>query len=132
MAGNLANNNAVDGLSNVKSIALDKTNRTVKVSAGAKETGPTPNTRIAILRKGVGNFQYRSPGNTNVKWGTPIEGHCPFRWHFRSAGSEFLAGLTQLQTTFKCHLNWQLRARGGTVPGGFAWTVQNAGQCGGV
>ena len=43
LASELANKNAVDGLSNVKSIELDKANRTVRVTAGAKESGKAAN-----------------------------------------------------------------------------------------
>ena len=53
LAADLANKNAVDGLSNVKSIALDKTNRTVKVTAGAKETGSAPNSVSLFFAKAL-------------------------------------------------------------------------------
>ena len=43
LAAGLTNGNATDGLSHIKSAVLDKTARTVSVTAGAQEAGRSPN-----------------------------------------------------------------------------------------
>ena len=85
LAADLANKNAVDGLSNVKSIALDKTNRTVQVTAGAKETGSTTN-NVSLFFAGVlGIPSAEVSASSSVRWGSPVEGTTASRWHFRYA-----------------------------------------------
>ena len=54
LARGLASSNAGDGLSNVASLALDKTARTVTVTAGAQEAGKEPNQVSLFFARALG------------------------------------------------------------------------------
>ncbi|MET4133941.1 pilus assembly protein TadG-related protein [Pseudarthrobacter sp. PvP090] len=74
LASDLANKNAVDGQSNVKSIVLDKTNRTATVTTGAKETGGTPNSVSNFFARALGIPTSEVTATSSVQWGTPSKG----------------------------------------------------------
>lgn len=135
MAADLANKNAVDGLSNVKSIALDKPNRTVQVTAGAKETGSATNSVSLFFAGALGITSAEVTASSSVRWGSPLEGTTPFPLAFsvcQVAG--MVDGATQLlqNHTSNANTDCDLGPAGKTVPGGFAWIVQSTGQCGGL
>lgn len=134
-AADLANKNAVDGLSNIKSIALDKTNRTVTVTAGAKETGSSPN-QVSLFFAGVlGIRSTEVNASSSARWGSPVEGTIVFPLAFSICQvSGMVGGGAQLLQNFSADANADcpLGPAGKTVPGGFGWTVQNTGQCGGL
>ena len=135
MAADLANKNAVDGLSNVKSIALDKPNRTVQVTAGAKETGSTTNSVSLFFAGVLGIPSAEVSASSSVRWGSPVEGTTPFPLAFSVCQvSGMVNGATQLlqNHTSNANADCGLGPAGKTVPGGFAWIVQSTGQCGGL
>ena len=74
LASELANKNAVDGLSNVKSIELDKANRTVRVTAGAKESGKAANEVSLFFARVLGLETAEVTAASRVQWGTPSKG----------------------------------------------------------
>jgi hypothetical protein len=134
MAADLANKNAVDGLSNVKSIALDKPNRSVTITAGAKEPGSAPNKVSLFFARLLGLPSAEVNASSRVTWGSPSEGTTPFPLAFSICQvSGMVDGATQLLQNFSADANpdCPLGPAGKTVPGGFGWTVQNSGQCGG-
>lgn len=135
LASDLANNNAIDGQSNVKSIALDKTNRTVTVTTGAKETGSSAN-QISLLFAGVlGIPSAEVNASSSVRWGSPVEGTTIFPLAFSICQvSGMVDGAAQLLQNHSADANpdCPLGPAGKTVPGGFAWTLQATGQCGGL
>jgi hypothetical protein len=135
LAAALANKNAIDNLSNVKSIALDKTNRTVTVTAGAKETGSSAN-QISLFFAGVlGIRSSEVNASSSVRWGSPVEGTTIFPLAFSVCQvSGMVDGAAQLIQNHSADANVDcpLGPAGKTVPGGFAWTVQSPSQCGGL
>ena len=135
MAADLANKNAVDGLSNVKGIALDKPGRTVQVTAGAKEPGTTTNSVSTLFAGVLGIPTSEVSASSSVRWGSPIEGTSPFPLAFSVCQvSGMVGGATQLLQNHSANANTDclLGPAGKTVPGGFAWIVQSSGQCGGL
>lgn len=135
MAPDLANKNAVDGLSNVKSIFLDKPNRTVQVTAGAKETGSAPNSVSLFFAGVLGITSAEVTASSSARWGSPLEGTTPFPLAFSVCQvSGMVDGATQLlqNHTSNANTDCDLGPAGKTVPGGFAWIVQSTGQCGGL
>jgi Flp pilus assembly protein TadG len=117
LAADLANKNAVDRLSNVKSIALDKTNRTVQVTVGAKETGSAPN-NVSLFFAGVlGIPSAEVTATSRVQWGTPSKGGMilPLAIAECKFNMDSAAGLGSEQVL-------ELAVNGcGGIPGGFGW-----------
>jgi hypothetical protein len=135
LAADLANRNAVDNLSNVKSIALNKINRTVTVTAGAKETGGAPNSVSLFFANVLGIPSAEVTASSSVTWGSPVEGTTIFPLAFSICQvSGLVEGGAQLIQNHSADANTDcpLGPAGKTVPGGFAWTVQATGQCGGL
>ncbi|MFC7849263.1 pilus assembly protein TadG-related protein [Arthrobacter sp. NPDC057388] len=134
LAADLANKNAIDGLSNVKSIALDKTNRTATVTAGAKEAG-APANAVSLFFAGVlGIPSAEVNASSSVRWGSPVEGNIVFPLAFSICQvSGMVDGSSQLLQNHSADANddCPLGPAGKTVPGGFGWTAQKTGQCGG-
>ncbi|MFE4834311.1 TadE/TadG family type IV pilus assembly protein [Arthrobacter sp. NPDC056691] len=135
LAADLVNKNAIDGLSNVKSIALDKTNRTVTVTAGAKEAGGAPNQVSLFFANVLGIPNAEVNASSSVRWGSPVEGTIVFPLAFSICQvSGMVDGAAQLLQNHSADANADcpLGPAGKTVPGGFGWTSQNTGQCGGL
>lgn len=135
LAAGLANGNAVDGMSNVKSISLDKTGRTVTVTMGAKEAGSGSNTVSLFFAKALGFQSAEVTASASVRWGSPVEGTTPFPLAFSVCQvSGMVGGTAQLLQNHTSNANSDcgLGPAGKTVPGGFAWIVQSTGQCGGL
>jgi Flp pilus assembly protein TadG len=135
LAADLANKNAVDGLSNVKSITLDKTNRTVTVTTGAKESGASANTVSLFFAGVLGIPSAEVNASSSVRWGSPVEGTIVFPLAFSICQvSGTVDGAAQLLQNHSADANADcpLGPAGKTVPGGFGWTLQGSGQCGGL
>jgi Flp pilus assembly protein TadG len=135
MAADLANKNAVDNLSNIKSIALDKVNRVVTVTAGAKENGSAPNKVSLFFARALGITSAEVNASSSVRWGSPVEGPIVFPLAFSICQvSGMVDGAAQLLQNFAADANpdCPLGPAGKTVPGGFGWTTQSTGQCGGL
>jgi Flp pilus assembly protein TadG len=135
LAADLANKNAIDNLSNVKSVELDKVNRTVTVTTGAKETGGSAN-NVSLFFAGVlGIPSTEVNASSSVRWGSPVEGTIVFPLAFSICQvSGMVDGATQLLQNHSADANADcpLGPAGKTVPGGFGWTLQGTGQCGGL
>jgi hypothetical protein len=135
LAADLANKNAIDGLSNVKSIALDKTNRTVTVTAGAKESGASANSVSLFFAGVLGVPSAEVNASTSVRWGSPVEGTTIFPLAFSVCQvTGMVDGVAQVIQNHSADANSDcpLGPAGKTVPGGFAWTLQSPSQCGGL
>ena len=74
LAASIVNGNALDGRSNVKSLVLDKVNRTVTVTAGAQEQDQPPNTVGLFFAKALGIYRTEVQATASVVWGTPSKG----------------------------------------------------------
>jgi Flp pilus assembly protein TadG len=135
LAADLANKNAVDGLSNVKSIALDKTNRTATITTGAKESGASTNSVSLFFAGVLGISSAEVNASSSVRWGSPVEGTIVFPLAFSICQvSGMVDGSAQLLQNFSADANpdCPLGPAGKTVPGGFGWILQASGQCGGL
>lgn len=135
LAAGLANGNALDNKSGVKSISLDKTGRTVTVTIGAKETGSAPNTVSLFFARALGISSTEVTASSSVRWGSPVEGTTPFPLAFSICQvSGMVGGSTQLLQNHSANANTDcpLGPAGKTVQGGFGWIVQSIGQCGGL
>lgn len=136
LATELANKNAVDGLSNIKSIALDTPNRTVKVTTGAQETGKAPNTVSLFFARALGFSSTEVTATSSVGWGSPVAGTAPFPLVFSICQvSGMVGGAAQLLQNHDPSANGKgnpgCTFAGQPVPGGFSWITQQAGTCGG-
>ncbi|MCP8998416.1 Tad domain-containing protein [Pseudarthrobacter sp. RMG13] len=78
LAASVLNGNALDGRSNVKSLALDLPNRTVNVTAGAQEEGQEPNKITLFFANALGFSSAEVNANASVQWGSPVKGTAPF------------------------------------------------------
>lgn len=134
LARNIANGNAVDGLSNVDSVALDKSNRTVTVTTGAQEQGHSANSVSLQFAKVFGIASAEVTTSSTVQWGSPAGGPVIFPLAFSDCQvSGMVDGAAQLiqNHTSGNNASCNLGPAGKTVPGGFAWITQNPGSCGG-
>src|SRR4029453_2362167 len=134
LAATVNSGNAVDGKSNIKSVTLDKTNRTVKVTSGALEQGHTPNEVSLFFAKAFGISSSEVNASSTVQWGSPTAGPIIFPLAFSvcqvtgmiGGSAQLIMNHTANSTNPPC-----LGPAGQTVPGGFAWISQNPGSCGG-
>lgn len=117
LAADLANKNAVDGLTNVRSITLDKPNRTVQVTAGAKEAGGATNSVSLFFARALGFTSVEVTATSRVKWGTPSKGTTmlPLAIAECKFNLDYAAGVGTEQVL-------ELAVNGcGGIPGGFGW-----------
>lgn len=133
-ASSITSSNALDSLSNVESIILDTANRKVTVTAGAQEAGKAPNTVSLFFAKALGIATSEVNASSSVIWGSPAAGTTPFPLAFSVCQvSGMVDGSAQLLQNHSANNNpdCPLGPSGQTVPGGFAWIVQDPGVCGG-
>ncbi|MBT2514385.1 TadE/TadG family type IV pilus assembly protein [Arthrobacter sp. ISL-30] len=135
LARSFANGNANDGLSNIKSISLDKTNRSVSVTAGAQEAGRTPNEVSLFFARamGIGTSEVTAP--STVRWGSPLAGRTAFPLTFSICQvKDNIGGSLQLLQDHGLNQNADCMygPSGAAVAGGFGWLVQDPGVCGGT
>lgn len=135
LAVELLNKNAVDGLSNVKSLTVDKPGRRVTAVAGAQEAG-NPANQVSLFLGGIfGSAMTEVNAKTVVEWGSPSKGTTPFPLAVSVCQVEAMVdGAAQLLKSHSdtaaddCRLTGP---SGALVPGGFGWIVQDPGSCGG-
>lgn len=134
LAAELVNKNAVDGLSNVKSLTVDKPNRRVTVIGGAQEAGKTAN-QVSLYFAGVlGSTTAEVTAKTIVEWGSPQRGTTPFPLTISVCQVQsMIDGATQLLRSHTTNANPDCPAgpSGADTPGGFGWITQDPGSCGG-
>lgn len=135
LAAGVLSSNALDGRSNVKSLALDLPNRKVTVTAGAQEQGGELNKVTLLFANALGISSAEVIASASVRWGSPLEGTTPFPLAFsvcQVAG--MVGGASQLLQNHSSNQNTDcgpLGTSGSIVPGGFGWIVQDPGSCGG-
>jgi Flp pilus assembly protein TadG len=113
LAAKLANGNAADGMTNIKSIALDKTKATVSVSTGAKETGSPTNSISLFFARALGITSAEVGATSSAQWGVPSKGTVIVP--LAIAECKFSPDPTFVQV-----LNMDAGGCGG-IPGGFGW-----------
>jgi hypothetical protein len=136
LAPTLANKNAVDGLSNVKSISLNTSARTVQVEVGAKESGIAENSVSLFFARVLGIPSTEVSATSSVRWGSPEKGTTPFPLAFSvcQVSTEATKNPQLLQghdpSTNGDKGTPDCIYEGQPVPGGFNWTKQVTGECG--
>jgi hypothetical protein len=135
LAGSLANQNALDGLSNVNNIQLDKAARTVSVTAAAKQSG-APENSVSLFFAGVLGIPSKQVGaKSSAVWGSPKAGRTAFPLAFSicQVKDNIDGGLQLLQDHGQnANPDCNYGPSGAAVEGGFGWLVQDAGKCGGT
>ncbi|BCW07741.1 Tad domain-containing protein [Arthrobacter sp. NtRootA1] len=135
IAKDMANKNAVDGLGNINSVNLDLTNRKVTVSAGSQQAGGSPNAVSLVFGRVLGMNSADVVTSSTVQWGSPRAGTTPFPLAFSICQVQgYVGGVQQLLQAHGSGANPSCNygPSGAAVEGGFGWTVQDAGLCGGT
>ncbi|MEV7572512.1 pilus assembly protein TadG-related protein [Pseudarthrobacter sp. NPDC089323] len=135
LAGSLANQNALDGMSKVHSIQLDKTARTVSVTTSAKETGGKDNSVSLFFANAIGIPSKEVGARSSAAWGSPKAGRTAFPLAFSICQvKDNIGGTLQLLQEHGKNANADCNygPSGAAVQGGFGWLVQDAGKCGGT
>lgn len=131
-APELANKNAVDGLSTIQSIALDKSNRTVNVTTGSAEAGGAPNSVSLFFATAFGITTAQPSASSGVAWGSPKKGKAPFPITVSICQVRDQAGVMQLLQLHGNNANPDCfyGPSGAAVQGGFGGLKQDSGVCG--
>jgi Flp pilus assembly protein TadG len=135
LASSLANSNAGDGLSNIKTTVLDKPNRTVTVTAGAQEAGKAPNEVSLLFARAMGFNTAEVTADSTAKWGSPLSGRTAFPLTFSICQvKDYIGGALQLLVDHGKNANddCMYGPSGASVEGGFGWLTQDTGVCGGT
>jgi Flp pilus assembly protein TadG len=134
LAASLANSNANDGRSNIKSIILDTPNRKVTVTAGAQEKGKSPNEVSLFFARvfGLNTAEVNAP--STVAWGSPEKGATAFPITVSICQVRNKTDIMQLLRLHGTGANPSCfyGPSGAAVEGGFGGLKQDAGQCGAI
>lgn len=135
LAASLANQNALDGMSKVHSISLDKTARTVSVTTSAKETGGVDNSVSLFFADILGVPTKEVGARSSAVWGSPKAGRTAFPLAFSICQvKDKIGGSLQLLREHgkNANIDCNYGPSGAAVEGGFGWLTQDAGVCGGT
>jgi hypothetical protein len=135
LATSLANQNALDGMSKVHTIELDKTARKVSVTTSAKEAGGTDNSVSLFFADVLGVPTKEVGARASAVWGSPKAGRTAFPLAFSICQvKDNVGGALQLLQEHGKNANADCNygPSGAAVQGGFGWLVQDAGACGGT
>lgn len=125
LAASLANQNALDGMSSVQSISLDKTARTVQVQTSAKEAGGVDNS-VSLFFAGVLGIPVKEvAARANAAWGTPSKGPVILPLAIAHCKLNIPAGGTSGPEQV---LEQSVNGCGG-IPGGFGWMQTVSTKC---
>lgn len=132
LAASLANTNANDNLSNVKTIALDKTTRTVTVTVASQEAGHTPNQVSLFFARALGINTAEVNAPATVKWGSPTKGITAFPLTISICQVRGQYGVMQLLRMHGTGANpsCMYGPSGAFVEGGFGGLKQDPNSCG--
>lgn len=126
LAAGLANRNANDGLSNLKSVAIDTTARTVAVSAASQEAGQAPNQVSLFFARALGVSSTEVNANASALWGTPSKGPAILPLAIAYCKLDIPAGGTTGAVQL---LDQSTPACDNKLPGGFGWITTSGAQC---
>lgn len=126
LAARMANSNANDKLSNVKSIGLDKTNRTVTVNVGAQEASQTPNHVSLFFARVLGMNTAEVTASSTARWGTPSKGPVILPLAIAHCKLNIPVGGT---TGPEQVLDQATPACDNKLPGGFGWITTSGTKC---
>lgn len=134
IAGQFADANANDGLSNIQAVALDKAAGKVTVTTGAQEAGGEANHISLVFARALGIDSAEIGSSASAQWGSPVAGRTVFPAAFSICQVEghVEGGLQRLGLHGKSSANPSCNygPSGAVVPGGFGWLKQDPGQCG--
>jgi len=133
LAASLANQNALDGMSNVRAIALDMTARTVTVNTTAKEDGAPPDSVSLFFANIFGIPAAKVGASASAGWGSPKAGRTAFPLAFSICQVKGnIDGSLQLLQDHGQNANASCNygPSGAAVAGGYGWLAQDAGKCG--
>ncbi|MDQ0731396.1 TadE/TadG family type IV pilus assembly protein [Arthrobacter sp. B1I2] len=135
LAATLADQNALDGMSNVRSIALDTTTRKVTVNTTAKGNGAPADSVSLYFADVLGIPTAKVGASASAAWGSPKAGRTAFPLAFSicQVKDNIDGGLQLLQDHGQnANADCNYGPSGAAVDGGFGWLVQDAGKCGGT
>jgi len=125
LAATLANQNALDGMSNVNNIQLDKSARTVSVTTAAKQKG-APDNSVSLFFAGVLGIPSKQVGaKASAQWGTPSKGPVILPLAIAYCKLNIPSGGT---TGPEQVLEQSVNGCGG-IPGGFGWIQTTSAKC---
>ena len=125
LAAALTNGNANDGLSNIKSTALDKAARTVTVTAASQEAGKSPNEVSLFFARVLGMDSTEVNASSTVQWGTPSKGPVILPLAIAYCKLDLSPGLAAGTVQV---LEQAVNGCGG-IPGGFGWIAGSTTKC---
>lgn len=134
LARSFADQNANDGLGNIRSTALDKAARAVTVTASAKQAGEGPNQVSLLFARALGFNSAEVNASSKAVWGSAVAGRTAFPLAFSvcQVKDKIDGELQRLQDHGKnANADCNYGPSGAAVEGGFGWLVQDAGKCGG-
>ncbi|ADX73893.1 Flp pilus assembly protein TadG [Pseudarthrobacter phenanthrenivorans Sphe3] len=135
LASGLANRNALDGMSKVHTIDLDKTTRKVSVTTSAKEVGGADNSVSLFFADALGIPTKEVGARASAVWGSPMAGRTAFPLAFSICQvKDNIGGSLQLLQEHgkNSNVDCNYGPSGAAVEGGFGWLVQDLGKCGGT
>jgi Flp pilus assembly protein TadG len=124
LASQLANGNALDGLTNIKSVTLDKTKRSVSVDSGAKQTGSPTNSISLFFARALGIPNAEVAATSHAQWGTPSKGTVILPLVIAECKFNLTPG-----STVAVEQVLEFGSGCGRVPGGFGWIKGTGAQC---
>lgn len=133
-AHSLSNQNALDGLSNVHSVTLDKSRGEVAVTLGAKESGASANSVSLFFARALGFDSTEVGTRSKAVWGSPIAGRTafPLAVSVCQVENRINGALQRLQAHGSgANANCNYGPSGQSVPGGFGWITPEPNVCGG-
>lgn len=132
LAASVVNGNALDGKSNVKSLALDLPNRQVNVTAGAQQPGEETNKVTLLFANALGISSAEVNASASVRWGSPVKGPAPFPITVSICQVRDRTDVMQLLQLHGKNANPDCNygPSGAAVEGGFGGLKQDSGQCG--
>ena len=133
LAATLANQNALDGTSNVRSIALDTTSRKVVVNTTAAENGAPPDSVSLFFADVLGIPTAKVGAKSSAVWGSPKAGTTAFPLAFSICQVKgYVDGAMQLLQDHGQNANASCNygPSGAAVAGGYGWLKQDTGKCG--
>ena len=133
LAASLANQNALDGMSNVRSIALDTTARKITVSTTAKESGAPTDSVSLFFADVLGIPTAKVGASASAAWGSPKAGRTAFPLAVSICQVKgYVDGAMQLLQDHGQNANASCNygPSGAAVAGGYGWLKQDTGKCG--
>jgi Flp pilus assembly protein TadG len=132
LAAELANDNALDGRTNVSSVAMNP--QRVTVTTGAQDSSGTNGVSLFFARA-LGVPTADVGAKSKARWGTPIGGPTVFPAAFSICQVQGqVDGSLQrlgLHGSSDANTGCNYGPSGAAVPGGFGWLTQAPGKCGG-